>query len=65
MLLSFSYFAVTHSQSINFSNNTPNSFDKFDAVSVLKDASEQLRIQTHTKNLDSVFHATLSDAVFK
>lgn len=65
MLLSFSYFAVTHSKSINFSNNTPNSFDKFDAVCVLKDASEQLRIQTHTKNADSAFHDTLSDAVFK
>ena len=63
MLLS-SYFAVTHSKSINFSNTTPNSFDKVDAVCVLKGALEHLRIQTRTKNADSVFHATLSDAVF-
>ena len=65
MLLSYNYFAVTHSKSINFSNNTPNSFEKFDAVCLLKGASEQLRMQIHPKNVDSVFHIILLDVFFK
>lgn len=46
---------------MNFSNNTPNSFEKFGAVYLLKGESEQLRMQTHIKNANSAFHITLLD----
>lgn len=45
--------------------NTSNSFEKFDAVCLLKDASQQWRMQVHIKNVNSVFHITLLNVFFK
>lgn len=39
MLLISNYLAVTHFKSISFSNNTPNFFEKFEAVGVLNGSS--------------------------
>lgn len=41
------------------------SFEKFDAICLLKGVSEQSRIQIHFKNINSVFHIILLDVFFK
>lgn len=64
MLLSPNYFAVTQSKSMNF-YNTSNSFEKFNAACLLKDALEQLRMQTHITNVNSVFYIILLYVFFK